>query len=216
MDQQKTGKFIAQARKQQGLTQAQLAERLGCSDKSVSRWETGRTMPDVSLFDPLCNALGITVEELLQGQSASAQPTPPTKGSRRKTGWRIAIVGVIVLMMGSAMIPALNKTFLKTVYRSDLCENVQIAIPRFCFYRGTNGIDLHTAKLKTLRQPDEVDVFIRPYLAHFKKIPVGDTVYYYNEAKDYTILRYDINNDGIGFINTIYITYHDGYFCEEQ
>lgn len=214
MDQQKIGKFIAQLRKQQGLTQAQLAEQLGCTDKSVSRWENGRTMPDMSLFEPLCNILGITMDELLQGQTETEQSSTPPKRSHRKLGWRIATVGFAMIFVALTLVVAWNKTFLKTVYRSDLYNNVQISIPRFCFYRSTNGLDLHTVKLKTLRQPDEVDMFIRPYLAHFKKIPAGNTVYYYNEEKDYTILRYDINNDGLGFINTVYITYHDGYYYE--
>ena len=214
MDQQKIGKFIAQLRKRQGLTQAQLAERLGCTDKSVSRWENGRTMPDVSLFQPLCEILGTSIEELFQGQSVSDRPTEMPKKTICKRLWRIAIISAAALVLCIGIILGGNRTFLKTVYRSELYDNVQIAIPRFCFYRSSNGIALHTVKLKTLRQPDEVDVFIRPYLARFEKISAGNTVYYYNEKEDFTILRYDINNDGIGFINTVYITYHDGYYCE--
>ena len=65
MDQQKIGSFISSCRNEKGLTQAQLAEMLGVSDKSISRWENGRTMPDISLYEPLCQALGIQVSELL-------------------------------------------------------------------------------------------------------------------------------------------------------
>ena len=65
MNQQEIAVFIADCRKQKGLTQAQLAEIIGVSDKSISRWETGKTMPDLSLYEPLCEALDIQVSELL-------------------------------------------------------------------------------------------------------------------------------------------------------
>ena len=68
MDQIKIGKFIAECRKDCNMTQSQMAEKLGVSNKSVSRWETGRNMPDVSLFIPLCELLGITVNELIIGE----------------------------------------------------------------------------------------------------------------------------------------------------
>ena len=64
MDQQKIGRHLAEKRKEKSLTQAQLAELLGVSDRSVSRWENGATMPDVSLFVPLCTALEMTLDEL--------------------------------------------------------------------------------------------------------------------------------------------------------
>lgn len=68
MDQEKIGAFIASCRKEAGLTQEQLGELLGVSQRSVSRWETGHNMPDISLFSPLADSLGISVEELLEGR----------------------------------------------------------------------------------------------------------------------------------------------------
>lgn len=68
MDQIKTGKFIAEMRRKQALTQRQLAENLNISDKTVSKWECGNGMPEVSLMLPLCDALHINVNELLSGE----------------------------------------------------------------------------------------------------------------------------------------------------
>ena len=68
MDQIKTGKFIAQCRKEKKLTQAQLAEMMGVTDRAVSKWETGRSMPDTSIMLELCETLGINVNELLTGE----------------------------------------------------------------------------------------------------------------------------------------------------
>lgn len=71
MDQKKIGSFIAACRKGKGLTQSQLAEQLGITDKAVSKWECGKSMPDLSLFEPLCNLLQITLNELLLGEAIS-------------------------------------------------------------------------------------------------------------------------------------------------
>ena len=68
MDQVQIGLFIAELRKEQGLTQQQLADRLDISNKTVSKWETGKGLPDVGLMLPLCGLLGISVNELLSGQ----------------------------------------------------------------------------------------------------------------------------------------------------
>ena len=68
MDQTAIGKFISQCRKEKHLTQAQLAERLGVSDRAVSKWETGRSMPDVSIMLDLCEQIDISVNDLLNAR----------------------------------------------------------------------------------------------------------------------------------------------------
>ncbi|MCD8382392.1 MAG: helix-turn-helix domain-containing protein [Clostridiales bacterium] len=68
MDQNKIGKFIASCRKEKGLTQMQLAERLNISNRAVSKWETGKSMPDVSVMQKLCSELDISVNDLLSGE----------------------------------------------------------------------------------------------------------------------------------------------------
>ena len=65
MDQIKIGKFIAACRKKAGLTQQQLADKFGITDKAVSKWERGIALPDSSIMLELCGALGITVNDLL-------------------------------------------------------------------------------------------------------------------------------------------------------
>ena len=65
MNQIKIGKFIAECRKKQNLTQSQLAEKLGITDRAISKWENGRAMPDSSLMLDLCSILNISVNDLL-------------------------------------------------------------------------------------------------------------------------------------------------------
>ena len=68
MDQIKIGKFIAECRKKNNLTQMQLAEKLNITDRAISKWENGKTMPDSSIMLDLCNELKISVNELLSGE----------------------------------------------------------------------------------------------------------------------------------------------------
>lgn len=73
MDQIKIGKFISERRKKQNLTQMQLAEKLNITDRAVSKWETGRAMPDSSIMLELCDILEISVNELLSGERISEE-----------------------------------------------------------------------------------------------------------------------------------------------
>lgn len=68
MNQEKIGKFIKTLRKEKKLTQSEFATKLGVTDKSISNWENGKNMPDLSLFKPLCEILGITINDLISGE----------------------------------------------------------------------------------------------------------------------------------------------------
>ena len=70
MNQLNTGKFISKKRKEKNFTQEQLAEKLGVSNKTISKWETGKCMPDYGVVKSLCEELQITVAELLDGEEA--------------------------------------------------------------------------------------------------------------------------------------------------
>ncbi len=73
MNQKQTGVFIAQKRKEKNLTQAQLAEKLSVSNKTVSKWENGVCMPDYTIIELLCKELDITIQELINGREIIAK-----------------------------------------------------------------------------------------------------------------------------------------------
>lgn len=73
MNQEKIGKFISKIRKQKKLTQQELANKIGVTDRAISKWENGRGMPEVSLMKPLCEELGITINELISGERLDKQ-----------------------------------------------------------------------------------------------------------------------------------------------
>lgn len=115
MDQIKIGKFIAECRKEKNLTQMQLAEKLGITDKAISKWERGITMPDSSIMLELCAILGISVNELLSGEKINMENNNQkneqilldmAKEIERKNKtiwhsmWAIMIVSITVLIAG--------------------------------------------------------------------------------------------------------------------
>ena len=115
MDQQKIGRFIAQMRKEKSLTQRGLADTLCISDKTVSKWENGKGMPEVSLMMPLCEALDITANELLSGERLSqddyirkAEENIMTLVREREESKKkiilSAIVAVITIIGGTALV----------------------------------------------------------------------------------------------------------------
>lgn len=71
MNQEKIGKFIAELRKEKEITQAELGERLGVTNKTISRWENGNYMPDISLMQSLCEEFEISINEFLSGERIS-------------------------------------------------------------------------------------------------------------------------------------------------
>lgn len=113
MDAQRTGLFLAELRKEHGWTQAELAQQLGVTDKAVSRWETGRGLPDTALLLPLAAALGVSVGELLAGERLDREERAErTDGllvdalrySRRMSGWTVDIALLVLAVFSQAFV----------------------------------------------------------------------------------------------------------------
>lgn len=109
MDQIMIGAFLTKKRKEKNMTQAVLAERLGVSNKTISKWETGKCMPDYSVIDPLCKELEITVAELLDGEEKTdksvriyddAQILELLKRTQKLEDQKIVLYGVLLMVIG--------------------------------------------------------------------------------------------------------------------
>lgn len=113
MNQTATGNFIAEKRREKNMTQAALAGRLGVSNKTISKWETGKCMPDYSVIEPLCRELDITIAELLDGEE-NAEKSIRTYDDRQVLDLikrtevlehqRTALSGLILIIMGMALL----------------------------------------------------------------------------------------------------------------
>lgn len=109
MNQEKIGKFIANMRKEKKLTQQDLAEKLNVSDRTIGNWENGRNMPDLSLFKPLCDELGITINELISGEKLKKEVyqekfeenvIKTIDYSSKKINGKTNLIGIILITIG--------------------------------------------------------------------------------------------------------------------
>lgn len=109
MNQEKIGKFIAKIRKEKKMTQQELADKLNVTDRAVGNWENGRRMPDVVFYKPLCEILGISLNELLSGEKIKESElkektdevldnTIKYSTKRIKKIKKTIIIGIIVLL----------------------------------------------------------------------------------------------------------------------
>lgn len=119
MNQLTTGKFISKKRKEKNLTQEQLAEKLGVSNKTISKWETGKCMPDYSVVKSLCEELEISVAELMDGEESeeksvraydNEQIIDLLKRTQELEKQKKLLYGILLIVMGIAL-QALSHTF---------------------------------------------------------------------------------------------------------
>ena len=102
MDQYVTGAAIRELRQQKGLTQLQLAQLLSVSDKAVSKWETGKGYPDITLLEPIANAFGISVTELISGNRIQNRNV---SANMMKSGFYVCpVCGNVIHAMGEAVV----------------------------------------------------------------------------------------------------------------
>ena len=115
MDQIKTGNYIAGLRKEKNMTQRELAERINVSDKTISKWETGKSMPDLDCIGALCETLGVSVNEIISGESLSADDysrkaeetimTLMEENEKNKKGnMTMTVVGIVMLIIAIIML----------------------------------------------------------------------------------------------------------------
>lgn len=148
MDNTKTGTLIAARRQELGMTQKELAEKLNISDRAVSKWERGAGFPDVSLLEPLADALELSILELIHGErlAPEEQPSPEAERSARSAAYELgrrlgrtarrlrnalAVLGVLflVLLAAACFLNSANEPALRTVSAGEalaLCPYVLI------------------------------------------------------------------------------------------
>ena len=112
MDQIKIGKLIAKQRKEKGLTQQELGDKVGVGYRAVSKWETGQTMPDISIINELSKNLGITTDELLNGELNK----PKSSTSKPNKKYLLLLIPIIIIGIIIAIIIRQNNK----VYEYDL------------------------------------------------------------------------------------------------
>lgn len=191
MDLIKIGKYIAGKRKDLGLTQKQLAEKLGMSDKSVSKWERGICLPDVSVYSDLCMALGISINEFLAGEDIAKENIEKkseeniicvsTDSQHKQKGLKAVIYALLIVS-----IVAISVIFM-ALYQVHKPMSFITPVPE-------NSVEMQTIKL--LSGPDEPNVFKFTTTDEYTGLNV-----YYSEYKSGELInkeRMELGFDGIG------------------
>lgn len=137
MDQIKIGKFIAEKRKEQALTQLQLAEKLGITDRAVSKWETGKSLPDASIMLELCGLLNITVNDLLCGEVVSMdnynEKTEKTLlemvKQREETDKRLLTLEIVIGVLSTLFLLAM--VFIASLLQMDAWTRILLIVSGF-------------------------------------------------------------------------------------
>ena len=154
MDLVKIGKFIAKKRTDAGMTQRQLAEKLGMSDKSVSKWERGVCLPDVSVYSDLCQNLGISINEFLAGEDIPSDDikqkseeniiSVSSDSKKRQKRLKIVIGALLVIILAGLVIAGISG------YHAQQPQN-------FITPADKNSIEMETARI--LSGPDGAFIY---------------------------------------------------------
>ena len=214
MNQEKIGSFIADARKKKNLTQAELGEKLGVTEKSISNWENGRNTPDLSLFKPLCRELDITINELISGEKISNEDyqekleeniVNTIDYSRKKLSTYNHIIDLIIIIFGlfiaiSAIMIFPSESSWSSIYSVFGIIIFMIGIARILhelkwyirlcltivIFIISMGILLFTDFLN-VKMNDEAPMF------RYKTLTIGDVIYY--DTPFYDVFRCNFDTE---------------------
>ena len=179
MDLVKIGKYIAGKRKDAGLTQRELAEKLGMSDKSVSKWERGVCLPDVSVYSDLCSMLGITLNEFLAGEDIAREDiiqkseeniiSVSVDSKRRQKRLRIMIYALSVIIIAALIAGGIM------LYRACRPQNYIAPVEN-------DSIEMETARL--LSGPDGAFLYKFTTTDEYKSLSIYVSEYHKGELVD--------------------------------
>jgi transcriptional regulator with XRE-family HTH domain len=183
MNQLRIGKFIAKLRHDKNLTQEQLGTKIGVSSKTISRWENGNYMPDISLLEPISKELGVTISELLKGQRIEKENLLDesnkdilnllkSKKKERKKYIKFFIIGGIMLLIGIVI------AIVQTIRLNDAIEEKGVITLINDVYISEKGAEINHQELLILQQiyqykkeqieqitEEEVDLLVNSYYA---------------------------------------------------
>ena len=202
MNQEKIGKFIATCRKEKKMTQEQLAEKVGVTDKSISRWENGKTMPDISLLKLLCSELGISINELLNGEKIGTEDIIEKYDENivnvlkeykvmkkiKNIIFAFLITLICIFILSISFILINNKTFFKNTYIG--VQNQEIFIPRYSFFK--DECCFTVATFYSLKSEKQLQIEIDNYMKDFTFIHNESTYGY--KKNDLFIQKYEVKD----------------------
>lgn len=213
MDQLKVGKFIAELRKSKKITQEELAEQLGINNRTISRWENGKNMPDISLYKPLCEILGISIEELINGEKTEKNDLKQsyekaiinTIDSNNKVKKKMSkLIKLLLLIICIALITIISITiYYKNKYPKIDIYNMSVLTSDVNQLNTDLTLDMNNFKIyfygiDSLQVSDSKNnYFDLKNALNYKQVTINDVKSYLeSQYKNGNIKRYTLTDDG--------------------
>lgn len=203
MDSNKIGKFIASLRKEQNLTQQELADKLFVTDKAVSKWERGLSLPDITLLKKLADTLKVEVQDILDGQKNTNRKINIEEeiskikkelSLKHKSKIKQFIAFPIILILIIIYITYRNMFLgydINKVKYTHSNRDINIGVPKSSFMMKHND---RSYSYKNLRNAHIVENEVKKYLKTLKYSTCNDTIYYYNEKDNFSIINYSVKD----------------------
>lgn len=214
------GKFIASLRKEKNLTQQALGEMLFVTDKAVSKWERGLSLPDVTLLNKLAEILEVDVTEILEGKKGTKVKVDIEKrieelkvelGNKHKKKIRRILSFLILLICFILYLLFRNIYFgyeMETVYYSHSDREIDIGVPKTSFMTKNND---RSFSFKNLRSSNIIENEVKKYLKTLEYSTCNDTIYYYDNEDNFSIIDYGIKSHIL--FSTISYEVVEGNYC---
>ena len=221
MEKNKIGNYIANKRKEKGLTQVELGNILAVTDKAISKWERGLGLPDVTLLTNLAKALDTSVSNILNGEDNTKEIDIDhklesiKKEINNKNKKKIFLIIIISLLLISIIVfnnISYGYSIKKVPYlHAGINKDIHIGIPKTSFMMEYND---KSYSFKNFRNKSVLENEVKKYLKTLKYLSCNDTIYYYNPEDDFSITSYAVDNHLL--YNTISYTIANGDYCNND
>ena len=223
MDNNKVGKFIASRRKELGLTQQALANKIYVTDKAISKWERGLSLPDITLLEKLSKILKVEIEDILSGEKNTTKKIDVEKDleiikkelllthQKKKNKLIICLIFLIVTIIYTTFRNVTLGYKLDTVNYSHSNKTINIGIPKTSFMMRHND---KSYSYKNLRNSSIIENETKKYLKTLTYSLCNDTIYYYDKQDDFSIIEYSVKNNLL--YSTISYQIDNGDYCYNQ
>ena len=221
MEKNKIGNYIARKRKEKGLTQLELGNKLSVTDKAISKWERGLGLPDVTILTELAKVLDTSVSNILNGEDNTKdidideKLESIKKEINNKNKKKIILIIIIsLLLIGIIIINNISYGYnIKRVHylHAGINKDIHIGIPKTSFMMKYND---KSYSFKNFRNKNVLENEVKKYLKTLKYLSCNDTIYYYNQEDDFSITAYAVDNHIL--YNTVSYTIANGDYCNSD
>lgn len=218
MDNNKIGKYIASRRKEKGLTQQELGNKLFVTDKAVSKWERGLSLPDITILEKLADVLNTDIYNVLQVEKKNNLDIEKILNDERnkikKELNKKIIIYILPIIFASCIIffklIPFSYNIEHPIYTYSENKTINLGIPKFSFLMKNNE---NSYSYKNFRGKSVLKSELKSYVNTLKHISCNNTTYFYDSDANITIIDYDVKGNII--YSTISYNVRNGNYCNE-